>query len=347
MMMKRRFGIGLAALLLAEGVAQACGASFGSNIKVDPHQDIIVVWKDGVETYAFQPTFCGSSSDFGLILPVSAMLSQNPTLIEQQAFATAAALSEPNKRQVVVHQGAGCGGAFSAGGSKSMVDEPTVVASGRVGMLDWTALKAQTESSFTDWLDANGYPHSPAASNVFAYYVQKGWYFLAFRISQEAVQGGGVVCRSLGPVALSFPTPAPVIPSAMASADNPSTGDQVSWRIFGITHGDVQLTFANANSYDKILWYSGAIAGVDLASFAGLATAGDRLTRLALIYTKADAQDVELKLDPAQDYRGTQDVMVYEDTACSLGPGRDSAPSALAWLCGLALLGRLFWRRAR
>lgn len=347
-MMKRRFAIGLAALLLAEGVAHACGAAFGSNIKVDPHQDIIVVWKDGVETYAFQPTFCGSSSDFGLILPVSAMLSQNPTLIEQQAFASAAALSEPNKRQVVVHHGAGCGGASDSLGSRqAMNDEPTVVASGRVGMLDWTALKAQTESSFTDWLDANSYPHSPEASKVFGYYVQKGWYFLAFRISQEAVKGGDVVCRSLGPVALSFPTPTPVIPSAMASADNPSAGGQVSWRIFGITHGDVQLTFANANSYDKILWYSGAIAGADLASFAGLATAGDRLTRLALIYTKADAQDVELKLDPAQDYRGTQDVMVYEETTCSLGPGRDSAPSVLAWLCGLALACGWLRRRGR
>lgn len=160
---------------LLGSAAYPCGASFGSNIKVDPHQDIIVAWKDGVETYAFQPTFCGSSTDFGLILPIPGKLAQNPALIEQQAFIKAAAVSEPNKRQVVVHHGGGCGAASDGAGGKSQgIDEPTVVASGRVGMLDWSELKAETESSFTSWLDANGYPYSPASSTVFSYYVQKG-----------------------------------------------------------------------------------------------------------------------------------------------------------------------------
>jgi len=56
-----------------------------------------------------------------------------------------------------------------------------VVASGQVGFLDWVELKADTESSFTDWLTANGYPYSTASADVFSYYVQKGWYFVAFR----------------------------------------------------------------------------------------------------------------------------------------------------------------------
>jgi hypothetical protein len=331
---------------LVGGAAHACGASFGSNIKVDPHQDIIVAWKDGVETYAFQPTFCGSSTDFGLILPIPAKLAQNPAIIDQQAFARAAAVSEPNKKQVVVQHGAGCGSTKASAGGQSAADEPTVVASGRVGMLDWSELKAETESSFTTWLDANGYPHSPAASTVFSYYVQKGWYFVAFRINQEAVQGGGTVCRSLGPLALSFATASPVIPSRMASADNPSTGGYVSWRIFGITPGDVQLTFA-ANSYDKVLWYSGAVAEADGTDLAGLAVAGDRLTRLVMTFYKSDTSDVELKLEPAKDYRGTEEIPVYDDAACRLGPGQGSSPGVLVWLFGLAILGRFLWRRAR
>jgi hypothetical protein len=59
-----------------------CGLSLwrcrsATGITVDPHQDIIVVWKDNVETYVFQPIFCGTATDFGLILPVPAPLSQN------------------------------------------------------------------------------------------------------------------------------------------------------------------------------------------------------------------------------------------------------------------------------
>jgi len=286
------------AALLAGTAAYPCGAPFGNNITVDPHQDIIVAWKDGVETYAFQPTFCGQATDFGLILPVPALLSQNPTVNDQQTFATVVTLSEPTKREVSVSSGGiGCGGSDSAGTGGANDDTPAVVASGQVGILDWSQIKADNESSLTEWLSKNGYPYSAGASTVFSYYVGKGWYFLAFRINQQAVAGGGTICRSLGPIALSFPTSVPVVPSAMASADaaTDSSYQQVSWRIFGITHGDVQLTFSNANSYDKVLWYSGAISDASLASLGGLAATGDRLTRLALTFTKsASSTDVDL-----------------------------------------------------
>jgi len=338
------------ASLLAGGAAFPCGMPFGDGITVDPHQDIIVAWKDGVETYVFQPIFCGTATDFGLILPVPAPPSQAPSLSDQQAFTTAAALSEPTKRQVVERQGVGCasGGTDSANGGAN--DTPTVVASGRVGFLDWVALKADSEASFTDWLTANGYPYSGAASSVFSYYVQKGWYFVAFKISQQAAPGGATICRSLGPVAMSFPTSVPVVPSRMASASNSSspTYQRFSWRIFGITRGDSQLTFSDANSFNRMLWYSGAINPGDVASLAGLAEAGDRLTRLTFsFYTGSTDPDVALTLDAPQDYRGTEDVLVYDDSDCSLSPSRRWPHSCLVCLFGLALAGLFCWRRWR
>jgi len=246
--------------------------------------------------------------------------------------------------------GIGCGGSDSAGTGGANDDTPAVVASGQVGILDWSQIKADNESSLTEWLSKNGYPYSAGASTVFSYYVGKGWYFLAFRINQQAVAGGGTICRSLGPIALSFPTSVPVVPSAMASADaaTDSSYQQVSWRIFGITHGDVQLTFSNANSYDKVLWYSGAISDASLASLGGLAATGDRLTRLALTFTKsASSTDVDLELAPATDYRGVEDVYVHDDSMCSVGPHSRLARHGLLLLFGLATLGLLFWRRWR
>ena len=341
-----------AAVLLAGSAALPCGASFGTGITVDPHQDIFVVWKDNVETYVFQPIFCGTATDFGLILPVPATLSQNPSPTDQQAFTTAKALSEPTKRQVVQHHGFACGGG-SSGGSESKnggADTTTVVASGQVGFLDWVELKADTESSFTDWLTANGYPYSSTAASVFSYYVQKGWYFVAFRISQQAAPGGGTICRALGPVALSFPTPVPVVPSRMASAGSSSaaTSQRFAWRIFGITHGDAQLGFSDGTNYDRALWYSGAINAGDVPSLSGLAEAGDRLTRLTFSFSSGTSDpDIGLTLVAPADYRGTEDVTVYDDSACSVSRSGRLPHSFLLTLSGLALVGLLCWRRWR
>jgi hypothetical protein len=341
-----------AAVLLAGTAAFPCGASFGTGITVDPHQDIIVVWKDNVETYVFQPIFCGTATDFGLILPVPATLSQAPSLTDQQAFTTAAALSEPTKRQVVQQNGGiGCGtSAGGMGGKAATVDTTTVVASGQVGFLDWKQLKADTTASFTDWLTANAYPYSSMDASVFSYYVQKGWYFVAFKISQEAAPGGGTICRALGPVALSFPTPEPVVPSRMANAGSTSTSasQRFTWRIFGITHGDAELAFADGANGDHVLWYSGAINTGDVPSLSGLAEADDRLTRLTLsFYGGSTDPDIGLTLAAPADYRGTEDVYVYDDSACSVSRSGRLPHSVMLTLFGLAMVGLVCWRRWR
>jgi hypothetical protein len=337
------------AVLLAAPAAFPCGASFGPGITVDPHQDIVVVWKDNVETYVFQPIFCGTATDFGLILPVPASLSQSPSLTDQKAFTTAAALSEPTKRQVVQPNGGFACGATEGGLSKNGgADTTTVVASGQVGFLDWVQLKADTEASFTDWLTANGYPYSSADTSVFSYYVQKGWYFVAFRISQRTAPDGGTICLALGPVALSFPTPVPVVPSRMASAGSSNSYTAFSWRIFGITHGDAQLGFLDGTNSSLVLMYSGAIQAGDVASLSGLAEAGDRLTRLTFsFYGGTTDPDIGLTLAAPVDYRGTEDVVVYDDSACSVSRSGRLPHSLVLSLSGLALVGLFCWRRWR
>jgi hypothetical protein len=198
-------------------------------------------------------------------------------------------------------------------------------------------------------LAANGYPYSGTSASVFTYYVGKGWYFLAFRISQDAAPGGGTICKALGPVAFSFPTSVPVVPSRMAGAGNSIGSGQMWWRIFGITRGDSQLSFPNVNDQYGGLWYSGAINASDVPSFAGLAEAGDRLTRLILTFYPGTTnyEDANLTLAAPGDYRGTQDVVVYDDSACSVGPNSRLPHSCLVSLFGLAMVGLIFWRRWR
>jgi hypothetical protein len=344
----------LAAASLVTGTALACGAPFGNNIAVNPEQDIIVAWKDGVETYVFQPIFCGTASEFGLVLPVPAPLAQQPALSDPQAFTKAAALAAPKKVTVEQSHGVGCaGGSDSAGGKGGIDNTTTVVASGHVGFLDWVQIKADTAAALADWLTSNGYPYSSAAASVFAYYVDKGWYFIAFRISHESTPDGGTICKALGPIALSFPSPAPVVPTRMATAGAAlSTGGQrFAWRIFGITRGSEQLGRAGAISYTDggyTMGYSGAIAAADVPALAGLAEAGDRLTRLIVRFGyNSTSDDVAFETAAPVDYRDEEYVTVYDDAACSLGMPARSRHSVWLTLFGLTAVGLLGWRRVR
>jgi hypothetical protein len=315
---------GFVGLLAARSVFP-CGAPFGNGIQAQPQQDIIVVHKNGVETYVFQPTFCGTASNFGLILPVPSTLTQSPALSDQQAFTAVASLSAPSYVTVTSCTGGttGSSGMTGAAGGAPPSSGTTVVATGRVGFLDWAQLKADTEKSFTDWLTSNGYPYSAAASSVFSYYVQKGWYFVAFKISQGATPdgGSGTVCNALGPVKLSFTSPVPVVPSRMATASAPLTsyyGSGFSWRIFGITPGDQQLAFSDGASSNRVLDFSGALTAADVSSLAGLAATGDRLTKLTVTFSFGSTDpDVGLSLASATDYREVRYITKY--VVCDAG----------------------------
>ena len=332
--MKKHLAIAAAgtAFLVASAVLP-CGAPFGTGIDADPQQDIIVVHKNGIETYVFQPRFCGTASNFGLILPIPSTLTQAPAQSDQQAFTTANTLSAPlivDEDRCSGPPSRGAGG--SAGGT--MVDAgATVISTGRVGFLDFVQLKADTEQSFTDWLNANGYPYSTASASVFSYYVQKSWYFVAFKISQGAkLDGGsGTTCNALGPVKLSFASATPVVPTRMASASAAPTftsySNGFSWRIFGITAGDQQLAFTDGASANRTFGFSGALAASDVSSLAGLAQSGDRLSKFTLTFSYGSTEpDVGLSLAAASDYRETQTV--YHYVSCPDG-GKLDAPIAI------------------
>ena len=68
--------------------AVACGAPFGDGMEITEAQTIVVRHQAGEETYIFNPEFCGEVAEFGLILPISGPLTQNPS-IEASGMATA------------------------------------------------------------------------------------------------------------------------------------------------------------------------------------------------------------------------------------------------------------------
>lgn len=325
---------GMLAVTAVTPAAFPCGAPFGQGINVDPKQDIIVVHKAGEETYVFQPRFCGSASEFGLVLPVPAKLSAQPSLTSPDVFAKLIDLSQPQYQDVTActsrGQSNGAPGGFGLSGDGGGAPT-TVVSSGRVGFMDYAQLDTVSVDALTAWLAQNGFPYDDQATAAFDYYVQKGWYFLTFRVNQGAV-GSSTVCKDLGPVKLSFPTEIPVVPTRMATARRKDTtgalsyATSFSWRIFGITDGSQQLGFASPSFYD-VTNFSGLVGETDVPALAGLAVAGDRATKMTLNFNYGSTDtDVGLVLAAGNDYRET--IYRYTYVTCTDG-GVADGPSAL------------------
>src|SRR5512140_2342213 len=83
------------AITLLTGHALACGGGFGQGLTIRPSQTIVVAYRDGVETYIFGPHFCGAATEFGLILPVPATLTQDPGLGSAALSTELEAISAP------------------------------------------------------------------------------------------------------------------------------------------------------------------------------------------------------------------------------------------------------------
>ncbi len=329
--------LSLAFLLASALIAPAafpCGAPFGTGINVDPRQDIVLVHKGGVETYVFQPRFCGTAKDFGLILPVPSKLSAAPTLSKASVFTQIDKLSQPVYRTETICSGGGMrGGSTGVAGASGSNDGAKVVSSGTVGFMDYTQLKADSTASFTDWLDKNGYPYDTMAKDAFAYYVERGWYLLAFKISQGVVSSGTGVCKDLGPVKFSFPSELPVVPTRMATARNrDATGalayaSNFSWRIFGITEKAKEIYFEKGLTSRQSRDYSGLLTAADIGLLDGLAETGDRLNKLSVTFDYGSKDpDVALTLMGGSDHR--QYITSYRYVTCPEA-GAPDAPSTI------------------
>ncbi len=313
----------LAAASLWASSALPCGGPFGAGFTVDPSQKIVVKHDAGVETYIFRPHFCGQASQFGLVLPIPDQLTANPELAEAKLFDELDAFTAP----AVVKQTKCAGdydtdaGAYDAGsnGGEGGVD---VINAGQVGIFDWVLVKADTTTAFTDWLDANSFPHDPTAESAFSYYVQKSWYFVAFKVtaSNTAPPAGSRLCGDLGPLSLSFSAVEAVVPARIAAVDTAQLY-AYAWEVFGISNSVMSAVNQNVS---PILRFAGSFPNGQTAQYpelSKLAAPGNKVTKLLLaFYGSSIDADITLTPSPSQaDYRDTVYETTYVD--CDAGTG--------------------------
>jgi len=345
----------LGVLLLASGEALPCGGAFGNTVTIDPIQKIVVSYKNGVETYILNPYFCGNSASFGLILPVPATLTQNPTLGQTQLYTDIGTVSAPT---IQTQTACATGGSASAstGGGANTGGPPgtTVINRGQVGIFDWVLLQATSATAFTDWLTANGFPYQATAQTAFSYYVSTGWYFVAFKVTTGssgtgaggAGTGGAGTGGAGGKSGSSPPNTSPIgsggtggstgsgttricgnfgpVMLSFASATQPVvpariaavSSNQLNWTLYTLAAQQMRL-----RDYGATLRFSGSLTTADMSTYSSLgpiAQAGDRLTELLLSLPSSSTTDLVLEPDPNQaDYRRTEIQTVY--VSCTTG----------------------------
>jgi MYXO-CTERM domain-containing protein len=225
-------------------------------------------------------------------------------------------------------------------------------------MFEWQLLKADTATAFTDWLDANKFPHGAESQAAFDYYVAKGWYFVAFKVtaSAEAPPPNYRICGDLGPIIVSFATPRAVIPSKIAVANGMSSAT-VSWRVFFV--GQQPMTPADQPELGypdavSLVWFNGILRDSDFQTYpalASMAAAGDWLTWFDKRFTPAKLTE-DLAIDQPieqKEYRYTNVKTVAVDCSrsCSTRGVGGKPVAGFAFLSLIGLAGLAGWRKHR
>jgi hypothetical protein len=320
--------IGVAGLALP-GVALACGGFYGGAVMVAPSQKILVIYRDGVETYVFGPNFCGSSKDFGLILPIPAPLTGAPSVAGKSLLDDVDSYTAPATQEMCQQLGCGLGGGGvdeigpDAGFNTTVAPKPGVIVidKGTVGQFDYELLQATSTQAFTDWLSLNGFPQSPTENGAYDHYVSKQWYFVAFKISADTADApsGSVICGALGPIQLSFASPGPVVPARIAAV-NADPSQPQKWRVSIVA--DHQQKLSPTSSFAGALNFAHTLKATDLVAaptLAGMTRDGERLTTIDVTFATTVADDIALEADADSDFRSTKVVYLQCDGGCATG----------------------------
>jgi hypothetical protein len=131
------------------------------------------------------------ADDVGLIFPTPAPATV--TAGDRDTFVRIEAAIQP-KQVVVDDWWAGDGGNGAAGGAP-----PVVLDQVQLGPVEATTLEASDAEGLSDWLDVNGYALRDEIAEGLQDYVERGWYFVALKLTSDAPLEGG-----LDPIRFTF-----------------------------------------------------------------------------------------------------------------------------------------------
>jgi hypothetical protein len=196
--------------IAAPAAACACGAPApqpGTDVIVDK-EHAILSWDGEQERIELLLDMLTDAEDVGLVFPTPGPATV--TAGDRQTFVDLETAIQP--REVIVDDwwdidfGVGAG-APDGGGAPVVLDQV------QLGPVEATTLEASDAAGLTDWLEANDYAIRDEVATLLDEYVQKGWYFVALKLTSEVPLAGG-----LDPIQFTFDTDELVYPMALSKA---------------------------------------------------------------------------------------------------------------------------------
>lgn len=284
---------GLTLVPFAPAAACACGGvapSPGTEVAIG-EEHAIVSWQDGVERIDLLLGVLSEASETGLVFPTPA-----PATVRLGDRGDFEALDRVTAPQRVDEYDwwtwSGLGGGATAGAPPEVLD---VV---QLGPIEATTLAASDTAGLRDWLTANDYALSPAVTDLLGGYVDRGWYFVALKLTGEAPLEGG-----LDPLTFTFASESLVYPLELSrAATEPQT---VRLYVVADHRQDVAFTGAGGPSSAFTSW-AAPVVGTEVERF------GDYLTVLELYFADPGSQilgDLEFSDSATDETTGTTSVV--------------------------------------
>lgn len=262
---------GLVVVPVGSAGACACGGvapSPGSEVAVGEERAIIS-WQGGVEQIDLLLGVLSAEAETGLIFPTPGPATVS--LGDRADFDAIARVTRPERIEEYDWW------SFrSPGDGASAGAAPTVLDTVQLGPIEAVTLAASDTTGLETWLADNGFALSPEVTTLLDGYVERGWFFVALRLTGDAPLDGG-----LDPLRFRFESDELVYPLELSRAA--VTPQTVRLFVFDDHRQRVSFEGAGTPSASFTSW-AAPVADTEVAAF------GDYLTVFELYFSDPGTQ---------------------------------------------------------
>lgn len=208
-----------------------------SDYYVQESEQKAVIWHDGkTETLILSVVFKGDAKNFAWIIPVPG--KPNVEKGQDSLFTALENLTRPKINQPLPQYDISMG----IGEGKTTTNPVTVIETKKVDIYDIKVLSSTDSKALSQWFIDNNYPYPDHASYILDSYINNHWFFIAAKVSAEALGSIGTDQLNIGhatPLKITFPSSKIVYPMRISSilpleTDNPPNGEvrETDWQEF-------------------------------------------------------------------------------------------------------------------
>lgn len=161
-----------------------------------------VIWHEsGTETMILSTTFKGDADEFAWIIPVPSR--PDVTKARDELFTALDDYTKPKNEQVPMPMSGITGVNIT---QFDYSEKVRVVETKKVDIYDVAVLEASDARALEKWLEGNGYDYPTNRSLLLKHYVDKGWYFVAVKVSADALGyvGSALSTGHATPLSITF-----------------------------------------------------------------------------------------------------------------------------------------------